>query len=210
MSRTHAARASLCRLIAGCRRETPRPCRRHVRDCDLTGHVADMSNPTLMTLNGHDAPFYGHLTSFAPKIGWLNRPSHSSPPKRSIVLWYKWPNGQFSFLMRSTEERFPRKKILRSVEFDSSGVRLMFVRITTNRTPRPNSLGDLGMTSGSNPIVSLNEFTYKKGTEIFGEKERVRLSSQNGRSSKLQTTHGWSPPDRRVSLGRRYFWAGER
>jgi CRP/FNR family nitrogen fixation transcriptional regulator len=27
------------------------------------------------------------------------------------------------------------------------------------------------MTSGSNPIVSLNEFTYKKGMEIFGESE---------------------------------------
>jgi hypothetical protein len=47
----------------------------------------------------------------------------------------------------------------------------MFVRITTDRRPRPNSLGDLGLTSGSNPIVSLNEFTYKKGAEIYGEKE---------------------------------------
>lgn len=46
----------------------------------------------------------------------------------------------------------------------------MFVRITTNRTPRPNSLRDLGMTSGSDPIVSLHELTYKKGTEIYGEK----------------------------------------
>lgn len=47
----------------------------------------------------------------------------------------------------------------------------MFVRITTEVSPRPNSLKDLGMTSESNPIVSLNEFTYKKGTEIYGEKE---------------------------------------
>lgn len=47
----------------------------------------------------------------------------------------------------------------------------MFVRITTDRMPRPNSLRDLGMTSDSNPLVSLNEFTYKKGTEIYGEKE---------------------------------------
>jgi len=45
------------------------------------------------------------------------------------------------------------------------------LHITTSRTPRPNSLGDLGFTSGSNPIVSLNEFTYKRGTEIYGEKE---------------------------------------
>jgi len=47
----------------------------------------------------------------------------------------------------------------------------MFVRITTNPTPRPNSLYDLGMTSDSNPTVSLSEFSYKKGTEIYGEKE---------------------------------------
>src|SRR6516225_6407245 len=47
----------------------------------------------------------------------------------------------------------------------------MFVRVTTDPAPRPHSLRDLGMTSDSNPLVSLNEFTYKKGTEIFGEKE---------------------------------------
>lgn len=47
----------------------------------------------------------------------------------------------------------------------------MFVRITTDPTPRPNSLRDLGMTSDSNPLVSLSEFSYKKGTEIYGEKE---------------------------------------
>jgi CRP/FNR family nitrogen fixation transcriptional regulator len=47
----------------------------------------------------------------------------------------------------------------------------MFVRITTDPLPRPNSLNDLGMTSESNPLVSLNEFTYKKGNEIYGEKE---------------------------------------
>ncbi len=47
----------------------------------------------------------------------------------------------------------------------------MFVRITTDPAPRSTSLGELGMTSDSNPRVSLNEFTYKKGTEIYGEKE---------------------------------------
>src|SRR5215469_12020755 len=47
----------------------------------------------------------------------------------------------------------------------------MFVRITTDPAPRPNSLRDLGLTSDSNPLVSLNEFTYKKGSEIYGEKE---------------------------------------
>jgi len=47
----------------------------------------------------------------------------------------------------------------------------MFVRITTDPLPRPNSLNDLGVTSDSNPLVSLNEFSYKKGNEIYGEKE---------------------------------------
>src|SRR3977135_3603714 len=47
----------------------------------------------------------------------------------------------------------------------------MFVRITADPTPRPTSLGELGIASESNPKVSLNEFTYKKGTEIYGEKE---------------------------------------
>src|ERR1700757_952485 len=47
----------------------------------------------------------------------------------------------------------------------------MSVRIKTGRLPRPNSLHDFGMKSDSNPIVSLNEFTYKKGTEVYGERE---------------------------------------
>ncbi|SEN82277.1 helix-turn-helix domain-containing protein [Bradyrhizobium sp. OK095] len=47
----------------------------------------------------------------------------------------------------------------------------MFVRITTDSALRPNSLRDLGMTSDSNAFVSLSEFSYKKGNEIYGEKE---------------------------------------
>src|SRR3954464_6272153 len=47
----------------------------------------------------------------------------------------------------------------------------MFVRITTDPAPRSTSLGDLGIKSSSNTKVSLNEFTYKKGSEIYGEKE---------------------------------------
>ena len=47
----------------------------------------------------------------------------------------------------------------------------MFIRITTDPAYRSTSLGELGISSDSNPKVSLNEFTYKKGTEIFGEKE---------------------------------------
>ncbi|SDJ62953.1 cAMP-binding domain of CRP or a regulatory subunit of cAMP-dependent protein kinases [Bradyrhizobium sp. Rc2d] len=54
----------------------------------------------------------------------------------------------------------------------------MFVRITTDRTPRPNSLNDLGLTSSSNPVVSLSEFTYKKGAEIYGEKEPAEFVYQ--------------------------------
>jgi CRP/FNR family nitrogen fixation transcriptional regulator len=46
----------------------------------------------------------------------------------------------------------------------------MFLR-TTDRTPRPDSLSELGITSDSNPIVRLTEFSYARGTEIYGEKE---------------------------------------
>ncbi len=35
----------------------------------------------------------------------------------------------------------------------------------------PNMLGAFGMASASTPMMTLNEFTYKKGTEIYGEKE---------------------------------------
>jgi CRP/FNR family transcriptional regulator, nitrogen fixation regulation protein len=45
----------------------------------------------------------------------------------------------------------------------------MFVRTSDRR--KPYTLGDLGFDSASNQIVSLLEFTYRKGTEIFGEKE---------------------------------------
>ena len=47
----------------------------------------------------------------------------------------------------------------------------MFVRITADPAARPSTLGALGMESDSDPKVSLNEFTYKKRTEIYGEKE---------------------------------------
>ena len=47
----------------------------------------------------------------------------------------------------------------------------MFVRVTADPASRPNTLGVLGMESSSNPIVNLSEFNYKKGTEIYGEKE---------------------------------------
>jgi CRP/FNR family nitrogen fixation transcriptional regulator len=47
----------------------------------------------------------------------------------------------------------------------------MFVRIAIGRTSHPSLLNDLGMTSGSNLDINLNEFTYKKGAEIYGEKD---------------------------------------
>src|SRR6478736_8979055 len=47
----------------------------------------------------------------------------------------------------------------------------MFVRIATGRTPCSDSLDDLGITSGSNLLINLIEFTYKKGAEIYGEKD---------------------------------------
>ena len=46
----------------------------------------------------------------------------------------------------------------------------MFVHITTGAKLR--SLDEFGLTSAAaNPMVSLNEITYKKGTEIYGEQE---------------------------------------
>jgi len=42
----------------------------------------------------------------------------------------------------------------------------------------PNSLDDLGMISDSTLMVSLSEFTYKKGTEIYGEKEPAEFVYQ--------------------------------
>lgn len=47
----------------------------------------------------------------------------------------------------------------------------MFVRTATGRTPRTISLDDLGITSGSNLSINLNEFTYKKGTALYCEKD---------------------------------------
>jgi len=47
----------------------------------------------------------------------------------------------------------------------------MFVRVSTDPPSLPTILGEFGMESASNSRLSLNEFTYKKGTEIYGEKE---------------------------------------
>jgi CRP/FNR family transcriptional regulator, nitrogen fixation regulation protein len=47
----------------------------------------------------------------------------------------------------------------------------MVVRVSTDPPSLPTILGEFGMESASNSRLSLNEFTYKKGTEIYGEKE---------------------------------------
>ncbi|OPY99148.1 transcriptional regulator [Bradyrhizobium sacchari] len=53
----------------------------------------------------------------------------------------------------------------------------MLVR-TTEAARRANLLRDFGITSSTDHAVSLNEFTYKKGTEIFGEKEPAKYIYQ--------------------------------
>jgi CRP/FNR family transcriptional regulator, nitrogen fixation regulation protein len=47
----------------------------------------------------------------------------------------------------------------------------MFVRVSTDPSSLPKILGEFGMESSANSRLTLNEFTYKKGTEIYGEKE---------------------------------------
>jgi CRP/FNR family nitrogen fixation transcriptional regulator len=47
----------------------------------------------------------------------------------------------------------------------------MFVRLSIDPPSLPNILGEFGMEIASNLRLTLNEFTYKKGTEIYGEKE---------------------------------------
>ena len=67
----------------------------------------------------------------------------------------------------------------------------MFVRLTADRTSPHKTLRDLGLASGSNSTVFFSEFTYKKGTEIFGEKEPAdyvyRVKNGAVRSYKLLT-----------------------
>jgi CRP/FNR family transcriptional regulator, nitrogen fixation regulation protein len=47
----------------------------------------------------------------------------------------------------------------------------MFARISNGPPSDPNVLCEFGMASIPNPQVTLNEYTYKKGSEIYGEKE---------------------------------------
>ncbi|MFK4534997.1 CRP-like cAMP-binding protein [Bradyrhizobium ottawaense] len=59
----------------------------------------------------------------------------------------------------------------------------MFVSITTDHRSRINSLSELGISSGSNPIVSLSEFTYKKGKTIYIESEPAEYVYQVGKGA---------------------------
>jgi CRP/FNR family nitrogen fixation transcriptional regulator len=66
----------------------------------------------------------------------------------------------------------------------------MFAPVNTDPAASlPNILGELGKASTSNPRMTLNEFTYKKGTEIYGEKEPAdyvyQVKSGAARSYKL-------------------------
>src|SRR4249920_627855 len=47
----------------------------------------------------------------------------------------------------------------------------MFARVSSNPTAPPTTLSELGMESASNPKIALSEFTYRRGIEIYGEKE---------------------------------------
>jgi CRP/FNR family transcriptional regulator, nitrogen fixation regulation protein len=47
----------------------------------------------------------------------------------------------------------------------------MFARITNDPPSDPNVLCEFGMANVPNPQVTLNEYSYKKGMEIYGEKE---------------------------------------
>jgi CRP/FNR family nitrogen fixation transcriptional regulator len=47
----------------------------------------------------------------------------------------------------------------------------MFARVTNDPPSHPGVLCEFGMASVPNPHITLNEYTYKKGTEIYGEKE---------------------------------------
>lgn len=65
----------------------------------------------------------------------------------------------------------------------------MLMHLTSASLPRPHSLSELGMTADSNPMISLSEFKYRRGSEIYGEKEPAeyiyQVKSGTVRSYKL-------------------------
>jgi len=65
----------------------------------------------------------------------------------------------------------------------------MHMHSTSASLLRPHSLDDLGMTTRSKQRINLSEFTYRRGSEIYGEKEPAdyvyRVLSGAVRSCKL-------------------------
>lgn len=65
----------------------------------------------------------------------------------------------------------------------------MLMHLTSASLPRPHSLSELGMIADSNPMISLSEFKYRRGSEIYGEKEPAeyiyQVKSGTVRSYKL-------------------------
>lgn len=49
---------------------------------------------------------------------------------------------------------------------------------TSASLPRPHTLIEFGILSASNPTISLSEFTYTRGSEIYGEKEPIEFVYQ--------------------------------
>jgi CRP/FNR family nitrogen fixation transcriptional regulator len=47
----------------------------------------------------------------------------------------------------------------------------MFVRVSKNPIAPPTTLNELGVKSEANAKIALSEFTYRRGIEIYGEKE---------------------------------------
>lgn len=54
----------------------------------------------------------------------------------------------------------------------------MLTHLTPTSLPRPHSFSEFGMTAESNPSINLNEFTYRRGSEIYGEKEPAQYVYQ--------------------------------
>jgi len=65
----------------------------------------------------------------------------------------------------------------------------MLMHLTSASLPHLHSLSELGMIADSDPVVSLSEFTYRRGSEIYGEKEPAdyvyQVKSGTVRSYKL-------------------------
>lgn len=55
----------------------------------------------------------------------------------------------------------------------------MLTHLTPTSLPRPHSFSEFGMTAESNPSINLNEFTYRRGSEIYGEKEPAQYVYQS-------------------------------